>query len=219
MVELWPEDNREESKSFDHNPGLKQLHELLRPVRLGVCVFSYTRAEVYFTCFNCLCLSDEYNPTGHCTESKVGCKPGNNALQLLLSARHPKLPKPYRLFCRLCFNCRKTPKWSILNKWADLSSTSKSSLSVINIYFIYISYKQSNTFKGTDDFYFRRNKKTQKEHNIPPHYSCGVIQVSTTPDIHIHSLQTASFTPRFNCYLPMRCVHGPSDTQLCGYVR
>ena len=41
---------------------------------------------------------------------------------------------------------------------------------------------------------FRCNKTTEKGHNMRPHCSCGVIQVSGRPDIQIR-LVMASFTP------------------------
>ena len=43
--------------------------------------------------------------------------------------------------------------------------------------------------------------KQQKKHNMPPCCSCGVIQVSASPDIYIQ-LQTRSYTASFNPKCP-----------------
>ena len=54
----------------------------------------------------------------------------------------------------------------------------------------------------------------QKKHNMPPYCSCGVIQVSPSPDIHIWlkrgHLQVLSRKVRW--YLPMRYIQEPSET-------
>ena len=75
---------------------------------------------------------------------------------------------------------------------------------------------------------FRHKKTTEKNHSMPPYCSCGVIQVSTSPDIHItshiqclllvilqylvwenvilHNLWNFLFLPSNTVYLDLWCV-------------
>ena len=53
----------------------------------------------------------------------------------------------------------------------------------------------------TSDRYFRRVRQWKK-HNMPPYRSCGVIQVSTSPDLHIR-LEKRSFIPCFKSKSPL----------------
>ena len=55
---------------------------------------------------------------------------------------------------------------------------------------------QSNTTEDILDLSSDVKKTTEKKNNRPPYCFCGVIQVSTSPDIHIQ-LETASFRPCF----------------------
>ena len=45
-----------------------------------------------------------------------------------------------------------------------------------------MSTKHFRSFRGKQKF-FKQKKTTEKKHNMPPYCSCGVIQVSVTPNI------------------------------------
>ena len=53
---------------------------------------------------------------------------------------------------------------------------------------------ESNT-EDIRDLSLDEKKTTEKTHNMSPYCSCGVIQVSVSPGIHIR-LETRSFTPK-----------------------
>ena len=66
---------------------------------------------------------------------------------------------------------------------------------------------ESNTTEDIMDLSSDLKKQQEKTHNMPPYCSCGVIQVSASPDIHTR-LETRSFTPCFNPKSP------PEDAKL-----